>query len=198
MASSPEVTLVTLTKNDIRQARIFSGISPKAMRRVFFAWIAFVVIVSLLVIFAPKLSTSFTLITLGTLTAFTVAMFAQSRISEGWPAILAKDEQLLIVRDPYKREFFCISPTLVSGIEPTVIKPNKKAIALKLNNEKLSEEDIETLNSAVWPRDNKLLALAHFIPRDKACNALRNYIDSISASRKTASHSDSVLSRNNT
>ncbi len=188
MASSPKVTLVTLTKNDIRQARVFSGISPKAMRRVFFAWIAFVVIVSLLVIFAPKLSTSFTLITLGTLTAFTLAMFAQSRISEGWPAILAKDEQLHIVRDPYKREFFCISPALVSDIEPTVIKPNKKAIALKLDGEKLSAEDIDTLNSAVWPRDNKLLALAHFIPRDKACRSIKTYIESVSAGHKTVTH----------
>ncbi|WP_018982056.1 hypothetical protein [Salinimonas chungwhensis] len=186
MSSSPEVTIVTLTKSDIRQAQIFSGISPKAMRRVFFAWIAFVVIISLLVIFAPDLSTSFTLITLATLGAFTLAMFAQSRISEGWPAILAVNEHLHVVRDPYKREFFCIRPAIVKDVVPTTIKPNKKAIELSLIADKLAKTDIEILNKAVWPRDYKLLALAHFISRDKACASLKNYIASAKAERHSA------------
>ncbi len=176
MESSTHFSLVRLDKPHIRRARVFSGISPKAMRRVFGAWLAFVAVVGLLVFLAPGLSITFILTTVAMLIVFTVAMFAQSRIAEGWPAVLVDQDMLYVVRDPYKREFFQLPPSLVTSVESTLIKPNKKAIALLLDTAQLTESDIEMLNQAVWPRDDRLLALAHFISRDKACADISQYI----------------------
>lgn len=176
MKSSTHINLVTLTKADIRDAHVFSGISPKAMKRVFATWIVFALMVLLLVMLAPGLSDTFIFTTAAMLLIFTVAMFAQSRVGEGWPAILVRNDLLYVVRDPYKREFFCLSPQWVQHAEGALIKPNKKAIALFLHTEKLAEDDIEMLNQAVWPRDDRLLALAHFISREKACRDINNYL----------------------
>ena len=170
--------IVKLNKQQIRDAEVFSGISPKAMRRVFGSWIIFVVIVALLVVFAPGMSMSFIWSTLVVLALFTVAMFAQSRIAEGWPAVLALDERLLVVRDPYKREFFKVNPALVTRAQATIIKPNKKAIAVYLNTELLSDSDKAVLSEAVWPRDDQLLALAHFISRERACDKIHAFVKS--------------------
>ncbi|QPG06723.1 hypothetical protein IT774_06175 [Salinimonas marina] len=176
MKSSTHIELVKLQKSQIRHAKVFSGISPKAMRRVFSTWVIFAILVWILVMFAPGLSSTFILSTALVLVVFTIAMFAQSRVGEGWPAVLVEDDKLHVVRDPYKREFFRLSPELVAHVEGTLIKPNKKAIALVLHTEQLAQEDINMLNQAVWPREDRLLALAHFISRDKACENLNAFI----------------------
>ncbi|WP_137166655.1 hypothetical protein [Salinimonas lutimaris] len=177
--SQPEnIEIVKLNKQQILDADVFSGISPKSMRQVFGSWIIFVVIVAMLVIFAPEMSMSFIWSTLAVLALFTVAMFAQSRISEGWPAVLALEEKLLVVRDPFKREFFKVNPALVTQAEPTVIKPNKKAIAVHLDPQQLSDADKDVLSQAVWPRDDQLLALAHFISRERACEKIHTFVKS--------------------
>ena len=176
MKTSTHIELVKLQKSQIRHAKVFSGISPKAMRRVFSTWVVFAIMVWILVMFAPGLSSTFILTTAIVLVVFTIAMFAQSRVGEGWPAVLVEENKLHVVRDPYKREFFRLAPQLVDHVEGTLIKPNKKAIALVLHTEQLADDDIEMLNQAVWPRDDRLLALAHFISRDKACENLNDFI----------------------
>jgi len=171
--SENQVSVKTFSKEELKHAVIFSGISPKAMRRVFAAWCVFCVVVAIIVVMAPDLSQVFQLTVFGVLIAFSVAMFAQSRIAEGWPAMLSCGDEICVVRDPQMREFVCVPSSLVTAAEPTLIKPNKKAIALKLNTERLTATDLDTLNQAVWPRDDRLLALAQFISRDKACTKLR-------------------------
>lgn len=171
--SENQVSVKTFSKEELQHAVIFSGISPKAMRRVFAAWCVFCVIVAIIVVMAPNLSEVFQLTVFGVLVAFTLAMFAQSRIAEGWPALLSSEGEICVIRDPHSREFICVAPSLVVKAEPTMIKPNKKAVALILDTKQLSETDIATLNQAVWPRDDRLLALAQFISRDKACTRIR-------------------------
>ncbi|MBU3023238.1 hypothetical protein [Aestuariibacter sp. A3R04] len=173
MSSLNQVHIKILDKLQLKQATIFSGISPKAMRRVFAAWSLFSIIVAIIVVMAPGLSQTFVLTVFGTLVAFTLAMFAQSRIAEGWPAILSVEEEICVVRDPQKREFICVPYSLITRVEPALIKPNKKAIALMLDTTRLNDADRRTLNQAVWPREDRLLALAHFISRDKACRKIR-------------------------
>ncbi len=171
--SENQVSVKTFSKEELKQAVIFSGISPKAMRRVFAAWCVFCLVVAIIVVMAPDLSQVFQLTVFGVLVAFSLAMFAQSRIAEGWPAMLSSEDEICVIRDPQRREFICVPPSLATSAEPALIKPNKKAIALKLDTAKLSSADVETLNQAVWPRDDRLLALAQFISRDKACAKLR-------------------------
>ncbi len=170
------VSVKTLDKEQLKHATIFSGISPKAMRRVFAAWCIFCVVVAIIVVMAPDLSQVFQLTVFGVLIAFTLAMFGQSRIAEGWPAVLSSDDEICVIRDPQKREFICVPVSLVTAAEPALIKPNKKALALMLDTQRLSENDVSTLNQAVWPRDDRLLALAHFISRDKACRKINSFL----------------------
>ena len=173
MSTGEHIKIKTLDKDTLKQATIFSGISPRAMRRVFAAWSLFSIIVAIIVVMAPGLSQTFVLTVFGILVAFTVAMFAQSRIAEGWPAVLTTENEICVIRDPQKREFICVPVSLVKQAEPAFIKPNKKALALMLDTSQLSAQDIETLNKAVWPRDDRLLALAQFISRDKACRNIQ-------------------------
>ena len=104
--------------------------------------------------------------------AFTLIMFGQSRISEGWPAIISDNNIIGVVRDPVKREYICVDKSIVVDAVPTLIKPNKKAIEIQLSAEKLTEADNDVLKQAVWPRDGKLIGLAHFKRREDACKSL--------------------------
>lgn len=176
MSSSNNIQIKKIEKEQLKHAVVFSGISPKAMRRVFAAWSLFSTIVAIIVVLAPDLSQSFQLTVFAILIAFTLAMFAQSRIAEGWPAIIATENEICVVRDPNKREFICVPMSLVSKVEPAFIKPNKKAVALILDTEQLSDEDKHQLSKAVWPREDRLLALAHFISRDKACSKISSFL----------------------
>ncbi|QJR82295.1 hypothetical protein CA267_016835 [Alteromonas pelagimontana] len=178
MTASTYVTIRTFDKAQLKQAIIFSGISPKVMRRVFGAWILFALIVGVIVSLAPDLSKTFIFTTFGALIAFTIAMFAQSRIAEGWPSIVFLENEICVIRDPQKREFICVLPDAVKQVEPSFIKPNKKAVAVVLDSEKLSQHDVVLLNKAVWPRDDRLLGLAHFIPREEACERIRETLPS--------------------
>ena len=87
MSSQSSVVLRQYDKQTLKHVDIISGISPNAMRRVFGGWILFVAIVAVIVSVAPDLSVQFIGLTLFVLVAFTLLMFGQSRISEGWPAI---------------------------------------------------------------------------------------------------------------
>ncbi|WP_076011688.1 hypothetical protein [Alteromonas abrolhosensis] len=172
MESQSSVIIRHYDKQSLKLVDVISGISPNAMRRVFGGWIFFAAIVGVIVAVAPDLSAQFIGLTLFVLIAFTLVMFGQSRISEGWPAIICDNDYIGVVRDPVKREYICVPSTLVKEVNPTLIKPNKKAIEIVLDSEQLSEQDQDVLNQAVWPRDSKLIGLAHFKKREDACDSL--------------------------
>ena len=172
MESQSSVFIRHYDKQSLKVVDVISGISPNAMRRVFGGWIFFAAVVGVIVSVAPDLSAQFIGLTLFVLVAFTLVMFGQSRITEGWPAIICDNNYIGVVRDPVKREYICVNSALVKEANPTLIKPNKKAVEIVLDSEQLSAEDQEVLNQAVWPRDNKLIGLAHFIKREEACVSL--------------------------
>ncbi|WP_218312035.1 hypothetical protein [Alteromonas antoniana] len=176
MVDHKPVVLRTYSKAQLKQIQVLTGISPNAMRRVFGGWILFAAVVGGIVAVAPDLSLQFIVMTMLVLVAFTVAMFAQSRIAEGWPAIIADGDYIGVVRDPQAREFVCVPVERIKNVEPTLIKPNKKAVAILLYTSQLTESDVEVLNQAVWPRDDKLLGLAHFKSREDACDRVLEYI----------------------
>lgn len=172
MSSQSSVVLRQYDKQSLKHVDIISGISPNAMRRVFGGWILFVAIVAVIVSVAPDLSSQFIGLTLFVLVAFTLLMFGQSRISEGWPAIICDDNTVGVVRDPVKREYICVDKSLVTVANPTLIKPNKKAIEIVLDASRLTESDVAVLNQAVWPRSDRLLGLSHFKRREDACDSV--------------------------
>ena len=172
MSSQSSVVLRQYDKQTLKHVDIISGISPNAMRRVFGGWILFVAIVAVIVSVAPDLSVQFIGLTLFVLVAFTLLMFGQSRISEGWPAIICDDNTVGVVRDPVKREYICVDKSLVTVANPTLIKPNKKAIEILLDASRLTESDVAVLNQAVWPRSDRLLGLSHFKRREDACDSV--------------------------
>ena len=172
MSSQSSVVLRQYDKQTLKHVDIISGISPNAMRRVFGGWILFVAIVAVIVSVAPDLSVQFIGLTLFVLVAFTLLMFGQSRISEGWPAIICDDNTVGVVRDPVKREYICVDKSLVTVANPTLIKPNKKAIEIVLDASRLTESDVAVLNRAVWPRSDRLLGLSHFKRREDACDSV--------------------------
>ena len=172
MSSQSSVVLRQYDKQTLKHVDIISGISPNAMRRVFGGWILFVAIVAVIVSVAPDLSVQFIGLTLFVLVAFTLLMFGQSRISEGWPAIICDDNTVGVVRDPVKREYICVDKSLVTVANPTLIKPNKKAIEIVLDASRLTESDVAVLNQAVWPKSDRLLGLSHFKRREDACDSV--------------------------
>ena len=172
MSSQSSVVLRQYDKQTLKHVDIISGISPNAMRRVFGGWILFVAIVAVIVSVAPDLSVQFIGLTLFVLVAFTLLMFGQSRISEGWPAIICDDNTVGVVRDPVKREYICVDKSLVTVANPTLIKPNKKAIEIVLDASRLTESDVAVLNQAVWPWSDRLLGLSHFKRREDACDSV--------------------------
>ena len=177
MDSQSSVIIKHYDKHSLKVVDVISGISPNAMRRVFGGWIFFAAVVGVIVGVAPDLSAQFIGLTLFVLVAFTLVMFGQSRISEGWPAIICDENYIGVVRDPVKREYICVSSDLVKTAKPTLIKPNKKAIEIVLDSDKLSKEDQDVLNQAVWPRDNKLIGLAHFKKREDVCDSVMWYVN---------------------
>ncbi|WP_412726412.1 hypothetical protein [Alteromonas sp. D210916BOD_24] len=186
MEVKPSVEIRHYDKQSLKQVDVISGISPNAMRRVFGGWIFFAALVGVIVSVAPDLSAQFIGLTLFVLVAFTLVMFGQSRISEGWPAIICDEDVIGVVRDPVKREFICVKSTLVTGASPVLIKPNKKAIEIELDADKLSSDDQALLNQAVWPRVGKLVGLAHFKRQEHACNSVMWCVNQHTA--RTSSH----------
>lgn len=172
MSSPSSVVLRHYDKQDLKHVNVISGISPNAMRRVFGGWILFAAMVAVIVAVAPDLTLQFIGLTVAILVAFTLVMFGQSRIAEGWPAIICDDDFIGVVRDPVKREFICVHKSLVVDAKPALIKPNKKAVEIKLDSDNLSDEDVAVLKQAVWPRTDELLGLSHFKRREDACESV--------------------------
>lgn len=172
MGSHQRVKIQKFDKKTLSDAQVIAGISPKAMRRVFSGWLFFALTVGAIVAFAPDLSQEFILITIFVLVSFTFVIFWQSRIAQGWPSIIYTEDAIGVVRDPQMRQFVCIDVHAVKEARPAVIKPNKKAVEIVAEPSLLSEKDIEKLNRAVWPRDDRLIGLTHFKKREEVCNKI--------------------------
>ncbi|MDO6567630.1 hypothetical protein Q4561_11230 [Alteromonas sp. 1_MG-2023] len=172
MNSGSVVELRNYEKSQLKQVSVISGISPNAMRRVFGGWILFAALVGIIVSVAPDLDSQFIGLTLFVLVAFTLVMFWQSRISEGWPAIICDDDYIGVVRDPVLREYVCVQKSIITDAKPALIKPNKKAVEMSLDTSLLTDSDMAILKQAVWPREDKLVGLAHFKRREDACESV--------------------------
>lgn len=171
---SSAVFIQTFSKEELRHAEMLTGVSPTILRRVFVGWMIFALIIAAVVSFAPGLSMSFILTTLAILVVFSIAMFAQSRISEGWPAIILTEHCVGVVCDPQKRQFICVNHNAVQGAEPAKVRPNRRAIAIKVKASAIDDETLTLLRSAVWPRDDRLLGLIFYRTRDDVCQYINN------------------------
>ena len=176
MGSHQRVTIRKFDKKTLTTTDVLAGISPKAMRRVFSGWLLFALVVGGIVAFAPDLSQEFILITVFVLISFTFVIFWQSRITQGWPSIIVTDDAIGVVRDPQMRQFVCVDVKAVKEARPTIIKPNKKAVEIMLEPSLLSDNDIEKLNRAVWPRDDRLIGLTHFKKREDVCDTINRIV----------------------
>jgi len=166
---SKAVYYQTFTKDALRNAEVLTGVTPEVLRRVFAGWMLFAAIVGVIVSLAPGLSMSFIVTTLVILLVFTVAMFAQSRISEGWPSIIMTPDAIGVVTDPQKRAFLCISRFAVDKAEPATVRPNRRAIAVLVKADYLDEDTVALLREGVWPRDDRLIGLIYYKARNNVC-----------------------------
>lgn len=176
MGSHQRVKIQKFDKKSLSAADVLAGISPKAMRRVFTGWLLFALAVGGIIALAPDLSQEFILITVFVLVSFTFVIFWQSRIAQGWPSIIYTDDAIGVVRDPQMRQFVCIDVQAVKEARPSIIKPNKKAVEILVEPSLLSEKDIEKLNRAVWPRDDRLIGLTHFKKREEVCDKINRIL----------------------
>ena len=172
MNSKAAVTLFQLEPQELKHAKVISGVSPFVLRRVFGFWILFVAVIAGFITVAPGLSLSFVSMTMVVLLLFTVLIFYQSRIAEGWPSIIHYHGRIGVVKDPIAREFLLVKDELISEAKPHILKPQKKAVAIEFDDSQLSENDRALLQQAIWPEDNRLIALSYFKKREVICDAI--------------------------
>lgn len=194
MKTNSLVSLFQLEPQEIKHAQVLSGVSPFVLRRVFGFWMLFVIAIAGVVTVAPGLSMFFVSMTFIVLLLFTFLIFYQSRIAEGWPAILYYHGRLGVVKDPISRQFLFVSPSIVKGASPTVLKPSKKAVAIELDTRELSENDKFLLQQAIWPMDDKLIALSYFKKRENICAAIQAVLNKKRAGSKASSTSPQAAS----
>lgn len=163
-------------QRDLKNISVISGISPNTMRSVFGGWILFAAFVAIIITVAPNLSYPFIGLTLFVLVSFTLVIFWQSRISEGWPTIICDEGYIGIVCDPQKRSFLLVHKSIITHVTSTVIKPNKKAIQIHLDKSALDEQAINLLKQAVWPREDSLIGLVHFKNTEDVSARIMRYV----------------------
>lgn len=178
LVSKSSVVLRTYDQRNLKKVSVVSGISPNTMRYVFGGWILFAAFVAVIVGVAPDLRYPFVALTMLVLVSFTLVIFWQSRISEGWPTIICDEGFIGVVCDPVKRCFICVHKSMVSDVKPIVIKPNKKALEIQLDKSALDESDRAILKQAVWPRDDALVGLVHFKSQEDVCQRIMQYVKS--------------------
>ena len=176
MVSQSSVVLRTYEPRHLKGVSVISGISPNTMRSVFGGWIFFAAVVAVIITVAPDLSYQFIGLTLFVLVSFTLVIFWQSRISEGWPAIISDDDFIGVVCDPLKRCFILVHKSVITYVTPTIIKPNKKAVQIHLDKSKLSENETNVLKQAVWYRDDAIIGLVHFKHSDEVSERIMQLV----------------------
>lgn len=159
-------------KSSIKNIDVINGVSPTLLKRVFIGWLVFACIVEAIVFTAPKLGETFVNVTTASLLLFTLLLWLQSRLTEGWPSIIHDNGALGVVIDPTSRKFLCASLDVVETAKPAIVKPNKKAVEISLNTQALTDNDMARLNEAVWPRESALVGLCHFEEPSEVCKAL--------------------------
>lgn len=167
--SKNQVSLLELEPQEVKHAKVIAGVSPYVLRRVFGFWVLFVAGIGGLVTVAPDLSMNFVIMTLVVLLVFTILIFYQSRIAEGWPAIIHYHNRIGVVQDPVARRFLFVPDSLVTDARPHVLKPNKKAVVIEFDNSSLNEKDKSLLQQAIWPEEDCLIALSYFKKREVIC-----------------------------
>ncbi len=177
MNTKAAVTLFQLDPQEIKHARVIAGVSPTVLRRVFGFWILFVAAICGLVSVAPDLSTTFISMTCVVMLLFTVVIFYQSRIAEGWPSIIHYHNRIGVVQEPVLRQFLMVDDAIVTRAEPHTLKPNKKAIAISIDDSHLDAEEVALLQQAIWPDDNRLIALSYFKKRDDICASISKIVE---------------------
>jgi hypothetical protein len=165
LSGSNHVSVEQLEPNEIAYAKVIAGVSPSVLRRVFGSWILFVCIIGVVVSLAPDISIEFLSMTFIVLFLFSVMIFFQSRISEGWPSVIIYERKLGVVKDPQAREFIFVSKALIKDALPIEIPQNKKAVEIKLKPALLTSDDLAVLRQGIWPRDDSLLAMTYFKKR---------------------------------
>ena len=173
MNAKSQVSLLELAPQEIKHAKVIAGVSPYVLRRVFGFWVVFVAAIGGLVTVAPDLSDTFVTMTLGVLLLFTFLIFYQSRIAEGWPAIIHYHKRIGVVQDPVARRFLFVADHLVTDAKPLVLTQNKKAVAIQIDDSQLTDEDKSLLQQAIWPEDNSLIALSYFKKRENICASVK-------------------------
>lgn len=171
--SNSQVSLIKLERNEIHYANLLTGITPTVLRRVFGSWVFFIAIVCIIVTLAPDISYSFIIMTYSVLLLFSVIIFAQSRISEGWPTIIEYENKIGVVQDPIERQFIMVPYELIDDVAPTTIKPNKRGLVIRLNTDALTDEDKAILERAIWPREDKLIAMVYLKKREVAAEEIK-------------------------
>ncbi len=174
MNSKSQVSLLELEPQEIKHAKVISGVSPYVLRRVFGFWVVFVAAIGGLVTVAPDLSQTFITMTLVVLLLFTFLIFYQSRIAEGWPSVIHYHNAIGVVQDPVARRFLFVADNLVTDAKPHVLTPNKKAVAIHFDDSQLTDEDKSLLQQAIWPEDNCLIALSYFKKRENICATVKS------------------------
>ncbi|MDC8830689.1 hypothetical protein [Alteromonas gilva] len=162
---------------ELKHARVIAGVSPAVLRRVFGFWVLFVASICGLVSVAPNLSLFFVSMTGAVLLLFTVLIFYQSRVSEGWPAVIHYHNRIGVVQEPMLRQFLMVDDSIVVGAEPHTLKPNKNAVAITIDDSQLSDDDKALLQQAIWPDEKRLIALSYFKKREDICAAIRHIVE---------------------
>jgi len=170
------ISLRQLDKAEIKSCQWFAGVRPHMLRRTLLMWLAFSIGMAWIVAIAPELDPWFSALTYIVLIVFTFALFGQSRIDEGWPSLIAFDDALGVIQDPYSRTFILVHASLVKEVNPIILKPTKRAVELALDAAALSENDIHILLRAVWPRDHSLIAATPMTSRKKVISAVTRWL----------------------
>ena len=177
MNSNAQVALLELEPQEIKHAKVIAGVSPYVLRRIFGFWIVFVAAIGGLVTVAPDLSQNFVTMTLVVLLLFTVLIFYQSRIAEGWPAVIHYHNRIGVVQDPVARRFLMVHDSLITDAKPHVLKPNKKAVVIEFDSSSLTEQDKALLEQAIWPQEDSLISLSYFKKREDICATVKEIAD---------------------
>ena len=170
------IALRQLDKAEVKSCQWFAGVRPHMLRRTLVMWLVFAIGLAWIVAVAPDLEPWFSVLTYIVLIVFTFALFGQSRIDEGWPSLIAIDESLGVIQDPYSRTFILLHKSIVQGVNPIILKPTKRAVEINVDAASLSESDSHILLSAVWPRDHSVIAATPMVSRKKVIAAVTDWL----------------------
>lgn len=186
MLSENKVHVREFTKSELARVNIISGVSPKVLRRVFSGWLFFIMVVALVVIGAPQLSATFVGMTISVLLLFTFVIFGQSRISEGWPAIILDQQCVGFVQDPHLRQFIMVPCHLITDAVATKTAQQRKVVEVYLDTRQLGGDEIDVLNTGLWPHRDRVVGMVQYRTRASVVQAIKKLCPSMPERMVTA------------